>query len=1580
MNKFKKVLTGAIVTAGIACLGGAAACHKDTEPKYYSLSFEGTGLDFVMQGDLAVPDAEGNIFESGTVKEGVVVSFKILRGANVTGTAKIVLSTGEELTPDADGVYSFVMSGDVVVKAEGLKKLVPVTLHKGVRTGTDGLGNGIYEERRISYIGTDGKELADTVEVTEGSDLKFKVKLSPYYVPEFSLICGTEELTPDKDGYYTLSNLSGGAQHVSVVGLEEQTPFYLREGTGDGTEESPYLISTPYDLFSVAALVNMESYDNYNTAHYKLENDIDMQGEQMFIIGNYEHEGAIFSGVFDGDGHTVSNFYITDEGINQETYEKGYLPYVGMFGYAVARQNTGAVKIKNLNLDNFTVSAHPGEARAAAAEEDKDEVLSYVGALVGNSVGLEVVNCSATRGKIDVEGDNSVPIFMGGMVGVMQAAYAATENGLITYDSFVQSSYTNLEMEGIGFPRASGGIVGYLVSADVNAIAYVVNSYSKGSVINGMYAGGIAGMMGRFASIANCYSTAEVYSGNLLPSATAAEQFKHAYAGAIVGYAAEDTVVSNCYAANTSVTAYSASGTKYAHDGNGGREVAGGYVTATATEKLSSIDSSPLMNIGNYSEKAGGSVSALGWSDKDWIFSGENLPTLKYSGQSYGAQSRDLKITVKVKGESGSGTIKTNTVTGAIPAIHRWYEGAMDEYYEDGAGKRTYGYFFDENCTQRVPNGYVPANDATTLYVGFANYSEVAGRYYLQADEYSLPAYIDLTADGKTSFRQGAMSLDGGTYSYDGEKVILYGTCLANLQYTVEQIGGQYFNVLGVKRADGGLDLSGVALLSVIENGAQSYEDADIKFTALKKNADFKYGEYYAADGSGTYTFAENMAGLYTDAQGRVNNYIYRFTDGGLELTVTIGNSTTIWSATVAGGAVTSVRQKNVSLCDGFTGTWSKGANSNVSFTFDGHNNVVVNSGSGAAAPVEYLISGGKASFGSYVAFIDGQTGFLNVNGEIYYRADNFTGSWYMPGTDERIDVTFEGIGTSDHGYANILYSGGDVMNYEAQYDITRYESGAVVRLYVNDGLFGEISYASDGKTIGGMFYSYSNDAYYTNAQFNLYDNFKGTWLSGVEGMDSLTFNGKSANGTGEVTVRTATAGNKRYKYTLTDKFNGTFTASDDTVYTLTYNETNQQVTVKKSDTDAGKLARRDEWSGIVLYDGAISYTFDGKGYIGGKVTVDDNGTKSTLNYTVENGKVTLNGALLTPDGDGLNYNGTILKFNTGFKGDWLVSGSGETLKVGEVDGNFIAKVSYGGDATQYDFVYDPLTQTLTYVDDSTGVRLTTKLKLTSGKSELSLNQTGASKELYRNCIPAANVDGFKGEFWRYKYGEKWFFDGLGNAVHGSGTAVYTVNNVPTTYSYKINFLGNPVILIGKDRYMFREVSEGEFENGGNHYDLVLLDVLQGESVQMQGNTYAFDGAGKLMRKNGSSYEDAYGYTAISSTEADIIQGSTKYLGTITTGGKIKTLELTSYTDLYDDRKVTVVEGEGDNLEEVTYLFKADGKLYRQDGENTVAVYTYTVVSAYKVTLTAIDGGKQYTGDMRKLTSSTRLTIKQAQD
>jgi len=222
-------------------------------------------------------------------------------------------------------------------------------------------------------------------------------------------------------------------------------------GGGNGTESEPYLIYTAKQLNTIG-LVEC-NWDK----HFKLMADIDLSeftGDSFNIIGvlDYDEHGIPYTGIFDGDGHTISNF----------TYDSNttFVPK-GLFG---AVGSAGCVK----NLGLRDVSVHG--------------TYYTVGGLVGSLSGT-IMNCYVEGGSVTGE------YIVGGLVGFSKGGN-------------IFQCYSTCEVTG---DNSVGGLAGY---SEDNSI--ISSCYSKGNVTGSGAIGGLLGANREGSIISNCYSAGRV--------------------------------------------------------------------------------------------------------------------------------------------------------------------------------------------------------------------------------------------------------------------------------------------------------------------------------------------------------------------------------------------------------------------------------------------------------------------------------------------------------------------------------------------------------------------------------------------------------------------------------------------------------------------------------------------------------------------------------------------------------------------------------------------------------------------------------------------------------------------------------------------------------------------------------------------------------------------------------------------------------------------------------------------------------------------------------------------------------------
>jgi hypothetical protein len=260
---------------------------------------------------------------------------------------------------------------------------------------------------------------------------------------------------------------------------------YAKYGGGTGEPNDPYLICTAEQMNTIGAEPN--DWDK----HFKLIADIDLSNftnMDFNIIGYWlsRSRNKPFTGVFDGNSNTISNF----------SYTSTDSDYIGIFGYVGEREKDGTVmgvRLIDPNVDAGTGSCvgslvgwlRNGTVTACSAEGGIVSGNNIVGGLVGDH-GFEeesfppplpipppytISNCYSTAvviGHVHVGG------LVGGNGGLVIECYSASA---VTGDSQV------------------GGLVGtnYRCNDGFCFSSGILNSYSIGTVTGDEYVGGLVG-------------------------------------------------------------------------------------------------------------------------------------------------------------------------------------------------------------------------------------------------------------------------------------------------------------------------------------------------------------------------------------------------------------------------------------------------------------------------------------------------------------------------------------------------------------------------------------------------------------------------------------------------------------------------------------------------------------------------------------------------------------------------------------------------------------------------------------------------------------------------------------------------------------------------------------------------------------------------------------------------------------------------------------------------------------------------------------------------------------------------------
>ena len=263
---------------------------------------------------------------------------------------------------------------------------------------------------------------------------------------------------------------------------------------GDGTDESPYLIS------ELGNLVWMS--DNVASSagkYYKMTADIDASEtatwndsntdtsilEGFTPIGKGSSSGTTcFCGIFDGDGHTITGL-----AINRST--SSYIGLFGTIGSGGVVRNVGLLDCTVIGMANIgglvgfnagTVSNGytTGNITGAATKN----YITFLNTGVGGLVGYNTGTISNVHSLVKVTGR----FITGGLVGInCGTVYTTYASGIVT---------------GIGSYSFTGGLIG-------RNIGTVSMCYATGSVTGVLYVGGLIGA-NTGGTVLNTYATGSV--------------------------------------------------------------------------------------------------------------------------------------------------------------------------------------------------------------------------------------------------------------------------------------------------------------------------------------------------------------------------------------------------------------------------------------------------------------------------------------------------------------------------------------------------------------------------------------------------------------------------------------------------------------------------------------------------------------------------------------------------------------------------------------------------------------------------------------------------------------------------------------------------------------------------------------------------------------------------------------------------------------------------------------------------------------------------------------------------------------
>jgi hypothetical protein len=321
-----------------------------------------------------------------------------------------------------------------------------------------------------------------------------------------------------------------------------QTPD-VWDGTSDttwyNTTDTLFQLTTAEQLARLAVMVN--NGNSFQGKTIELMNDVDIGGAldtplNWMLIGKYYYEMdsvfyIVFSGVFAGNNHTISNVCMGEHG----SIANGFFACID------------SAFIKDVRIENLTFANIEGNVlsclvaysqnssivncKAISSISFATQKINYFGGIVCFSSKTYINDCSFSG---SIQGD-SISI-LGGIVGFLN-------------ESSLTNSYVVANLKGLS---DIGGLIGYMFNSTVS------NSFYSGNIYDA-HEGRTGGLVGEcyYSRIDNCFALSSIYSIlEPLMSDDGYYYINQQYGGLIGGFRDVSSMY-NCYIIGGIVIGYS---------------------------------------------------------------------------------------------------------------------------------------------------------------------------------------------------------------------------------------------------------------------------------------------------------------------------------------------------------------------------------------------------------------------------------------------------------------------------------------------------------------------------------------------------------------------------------------------------------------------------------------------------------------------------------------------------------------------------------------------------------------------------------------------------------------------------------------------------------------------------------------------------------------------------------------------------------------------------------------------------------------------------------------------------------------
>ena len=705
------------------------------------------------------------------------------------------------------------------------------------------------------------------------------------------------------------------------------TDWYNAQG-GDG--QTSFNISTAAQLAGLAQMVN--AGNTFANKTVNLTADIDLaayltssESKRNWIpIGR---SGSIyFSGVFDGNNHTVSGLYINDD----------TLTYAGLFGYSFN------ATVRDLRIEDADITGANYVGGVTGCQYATDEAgrsiiqncrvngtvkgAENVGGITGYNAGA--ISNSSARGK--VEGNTSV----GGISGYISNAASSAA---------ISNCYSMNDVTATG--DRAGGILGYVYQSGV----IISNCYATGAVSGASRVGGILGEYNGHASYAdrrptirdctalNISVTGTSNVARITTGTRGTRSNNIAFAGMIVTQNGSVINASSIDSGSTngldtSKAAILADGTlggRFANDGNpwtSANSSLPGFGAALAMPEhlLPMIITSETLPDGTIGDAYSMALETINGISNNWSISGSALPT----GLSLNAATGEISGIPTARGTFPFTVTAANQADTSAPKElsitvepHIWDN--VDSFEELTAAIQYFNDYADDDMTITVSAAIdiasiltITNTEHTLTITGETLNRGGTGFYLLQVDSGAKLVLKDITFDGQREIY--STNTRAFVYVYGGELSLTDGVALRNNRGF--NGGGVYVNNNGSFNMSGG-EISGNTTNAY---GGGVYVEGSCSFTMTGgeisgNTATYGGGVYVNNNGSFTMTGGEISGNTATTYGGGVN------LNGQYSSFIMTGGGITGNTATTYGGGVRAERSSAFAMSGGLV--YGQGAN-----------------------------------------------------------------------------------------------------------------------------------------------------------------------------------------------------------------------------------------------------------------------------------------------------------------------------------------------------------------------------------------------------------------------------------------------------------------------------------------------------------------------------------------------------------------------------------------------------------------------------------------------------------------------------